>query len=150
MQRCTSKIFILLFLSIISINAYAGPKVELFKEMFAQVVVKKDVNLFSKYYTKDFLLYSNGIEMDFDQMIEMHKKVYATPIQYSLEYDNQTWVEQGDRIAGRIWITTSKPNEKPVKIEVMLIAEYKADQLYRIWELTLPNWSTLKTFENTL
>jgi hypothetical protein len=48
---------------------------------------------------------------------------------------------------GRIWITTSRPNEVPQKIEVILIAQFKNDKIYRLWELTYPDWSKLPAFK---
>jgi hypothetical protein len=121
--------------------------IQLLKEMFAEMVVKKDASLIPKYYHEDFLLYTNGHEMDYKTFLESHEKYYATDIQYTVDYDEETFVEQRNKLAARIWITTTKPNEAPKKIEVLLIAEYRENKIYRIWELTHPDWSKLPSFQ---
>jgi hypothetical protein len=55
-----------------------------------------------------------------------------------------------DKIAGRVWITTSRPDEPPTKIEVILITQFKEGKIYRLWELTYPDWSQLPAFKDTI
>lgn len=86
--------------------------------------------------------------MDFETFLKIHSEVYKTPIQYKVRYDEQSFVEQGNKVAGRLFITTKKPNESAHEIEVILIAEYKDNKLYRLWELTYPDWSKMKAFQN--
>lgn len=119
---------------------------EKLKEMFREMVLKKDVTVISRYYHEDFLLYTNGEIIDYGTFLKLHKKYYATAIKYEIEYDEETFLESGERIAARIWITTSRPNEPLKKIEVILIAQYKHNKIYRLWELTYPDWSKLPTF----
>ena len=119
----------------------------LLKEMFDKVTVKKNDQAIPLYYDKDFELYSNGKKMDFDAFLKMHRDIYKTLIQYKVRYDEETFVEQGNRVAGRLFITTKKPNELAREMEVILIAEYKGNKLYRLWELTYPDWSKMKAFK---
>lgn len=119
---------------------------EKLKEMFREMVLKKDVTVISRYYHEDFLLYTNGEIIDYGAFLKSHKKYYATAIKYEIEYDEETFLEQGERIAVRIWITTSRPNEPLKKIEVILIVQYKHNKIYRLWELTYPDWSKLPAF----
>ncbi len=116
--------------------------------MFLKMVLEKDASLIPKYYHKQFLLYTNGQKMDYKTFLESHETYYATPIQYQVEYDEETFVEQGNKVAVRVWITTARPKESPKKIEVVLIAEYKENKIYRLWELTWPDWSKLPAFES--
>jgi len=115
--------------------------------MFSEMVLKKDASVIPKYYHKDFLLYTNEVTMGYDNFLESHVKYYATPIKYEIQYDEETFLEQGDKIAGRVWITTSRPGEPSKKIEVILIAQYKDGKIYRVWELTYPDWSKLPAFK---
>lgn len=117
------------------------------KEMFSEMVLKKDAFVIPDYYHKDFLLYTNDETMGYDAFLESHVKYYATPIKYEIQYDEETFLEQGEKIAGRVWITTSRPNEPAKKIEVILITQYKDDKIYRLWELTYPDWSKLPAFK---
>jgi len=47
-----------------------------------------------------------------------------------------------------MWTTVSVPGEKPKKMELILIIEYKDDKIYRLWELTYPDWSQLPEFQD--
>jgi hypothetical protein len=62
-------------------------------------------------------MYSNGVTQDFDEYAASHRTVYDTPISYSIEYDDEAWVETSDKVAARVWITTSLPGESPTRIE---------------------------------
>jgi len=121
--------------------------IEILKEMFTEMVSKKNADAIPTYYHPDFFLYCNNATMDYKKFLEDHIQFYATPIQYKIEYDEDTLIEQGDKIAGRIFITLSKPNVTPKKLEVMMIAQFKDNKIYRVWELTYPDWATLPEFE---
>jgi hypothetical protein len=64
-----------------------------------------------------------------------------------VEYDDESWVEGDDRVAVRLWITTSRPGEDPTRLELVLIATYRDGRILRVWELTWPNWADLPAFE---
>lgn len=85
--------------------------------------------------------------MDYQAFLESHEKLYHTPLEYQIAYDEQTLLEDKDKVAARVWITTKRPGEESKKIEVILIAQYKDGKLYRIWELTYPDWSQLPAFK---
>ena len=120
--------------------------VERLKRMFDEMVIKKDISKLSHYYHPEFLLYTNEQTMDYKYFFESHEKIYATAIEYQIEYDEETFLEQNEKIAGRVWITTKRPAEAAKKIEVILIAQFKENKIYRIWELTYPDWSQLPAF----
>lgn len=137
-------------LLLITKAAFAGQPshyIFLLKEMFTKVTLEKNAKAIPLYYSEDFKLYSNGRTINFNEFLEQHQKIYQTPIQYKLRYDEETLIEQGNKIAGRLFITTKKPNELAREIEVILIAEYKNDKLYRLCELTYPDWSKMKAFK---
>ena len=121
---------------------------KLLQEMFREMVIKKDASLISHYYHPDFLLETNGQKQDYTAFAEGHRKVYATDIVYEVRYDDDAWVETGDRIAARVWIKTERSNEPAVEFEVVLIGTYVNQKIYRVWELTWPDWSQAKAFEN--
>ena len=52
---------------------------------------------------------SNGITQGYEAFRTGHETVYATGISYAVEYDDESWVEADDRVAVRLWITTSRP-----------------------------------------
>jgi hypothetical protein len=120
--------------------------IELLKEMFFEMVVKKDITLIPYYYHTELLLFTNDERMDYNAFLECHEQFYKTAIKYEVVFDEDTFLEQNERVAGRVWITTTIPNDTPKPIEVILIAQYKDKKIYRIWELTYPDWSKMPTF----
>lgn len=127
----------------------AAPHILLLKKMFTKVTIEKNIKAIPLYYDKNFQLYSNGKTMNFNKFVQMHQAIYKTRIQYKIRYDEKTLIEQENKVAGRIFVTTKKPNEPAQEIEVLIIAEYKDNKLYRLWELTYPNWSQMKIFKET-
>lgn len=120
---------------------------EKLKEMFERMVVKKNASLIPFYYHQDFVLYANDQTMNYETYLKFHQDVYKTPITYAVAYDEETLIEQGEKIAGRVWITTRLPHESSKNIEVIFIAQFKDDKIYRLWELTYPDWSKLPEFQ---
>ncbi|WP_124709207.1 nuclear transport factor 2 family protein [Gordonia insulae] len=118
------------------------------KEMFDQMVVRKDADLIGRYYHPDFVMTSDGLTEEFADFADGHRRVYATDIAYAIEYDEDAWVDAGDRVAGRVWITTSRPGETPTRIEVVLIASYLDGRIHRVWETTWPSWRTVDALES--
>lgn len=141
---------IILFTFLLINQAYSAQSshyISLLKEMFTKVTIEKNDKAIPTYYHKDFELLSNGKIMKFAEFLNFHKTVYKTPIQYEIRYDENTLLEQGNKVAGRLFITTKKPNELSREIEVILVAEYKDNKLYRLWELTYPDWSKMRRFK---
>ncbi|MBL0941316.1 MAG: nuclear transport factor 2 family protein [Alphaproteobacteria bacterium] len=120
---------------------------EKLKEMFEEMVVKKNVSLIPFYYHKDFVLYANDQTMIYETYLKFHQEIYETPITYEVAYDEETFLEQDEKIAGRVWIKTRLPHESSKTIEVILIARFKDGKIYRLWELTYPDWSKLPEFQ---
>lgn len=65
-----------------------------------------------------------------------------------MRYDDDAWVQTADRVAGRLWITTERPDTKATEMEIVLIATFLDGRIHRIWEVTWPDWSALPEFEN--
>jgi hypothetical protein len=116
------------------------------KRMFREMVEGKNASLIPTFYHPDFELHTNGQVWDYARFLQSHQEVYQTSIQYSVSYDEETLCESGNRLAGRVFITTSRPDEPPKEIEVVLIAQFKEGKFYRLWELTYPDWSQLEAF----
>jgi hypothetical protein len=122
--------------------------IHLLKEMFSEMVEKKNADLIENYYHPEFKLFANGQIWDFEKFHSFHVDIYDTPITYKVAYDEETLMESGDKIAARLWITTQLPDEPAREIEVVLIAHYLEKKLHRLWELTWPDWSKMVEFEN--
>jgi hypothetical protein len=87
--------------------------IALLRQMFEQMVEKKDPTAIDRFYHPSFVMFSNGVTQDFEAFAASHRTIYATPICYSAEYDEQAWVGTTDKVAGRVWITTSRPGDQP-------------------------------------
>jgi hypothetical protein len=120
---------------------------ELMQEMFSQMVEAKDISKAETYYDPEFLLYTNGQVQDYPAFYAGHARVYPTGISYAVEYDDEAWAEGGDRLGGRMWITTKRPGEEATRIEIIFLVVFRRGRIYRLWELTWPDWSQLKAFE---
>ncbi|MCV7422094.1 DUF4440 domain-containing protein [Mycobacterium yunnanensis] len=120
--------------------------VALLREMFDHMVVRKDATAIERFYDPTFVMFSNGLTQDYEAFAESHRGLYTTDISYSIEYDEQAWVESADKVAGRVWITTSRPGEEPTRIEVVLIAAFVDGRISRVWETTWPSWNELPAF----
>jgi hypothetical protein len=116
------------------------------REMFTRMVEAKDAGRIDVYYDPDFLLVTNGEVQDLAAFRAGHERVYPTAIRYSVAYDDEAWVETADRLAGRVWITVTRPGEPPRPIEVVFVATFRAGRIHRLWELTHPDWSQLDAF----
>jgi hypothetical protein len=67
------------------------------RQMFEQMVEKKDPTAIDRYYHPSFVMFSNGVTQDFEAFAASHRTIYATPISYSVAYDEQAWVESPER-----------------------------------------------------
>lgn len=50
---------------------------ELLKEMFSEMVIKKNADLIPDYYHPDFLLWTNEQQTDYDTFLTDHQKYYG-------------------------------------------------------------------------
>jgi hypothetical protein len=117
-----------------------------FKEMFSEMVEKKDVALIPVYYHPELLLYTNGQVTNYQEFLTQHTEYYATERTYQVEYDEETLLEQGNKVAARIWITVDVPGAPIKKLELILILQYQDGKIFRLWELTYPDWTQLPGF----
>ena len=111
----------------------------LLEEMFQEVVIKKQAKLQKKYYHPEFKLYANGLTQEYKEYVKLHEDVYKTDIQYKVDIQKETVIDSPRGVSMRVFITLSKPNEQPREIEVILIATFKDNLIYRLWELTYPD-----------
>jgi hypothetical protein len=121
--------------------------IELLKEMFSEMVEKKNAVLVAKFYHEKFELYANGQIQDYAYFLHFHEKIYQTDIQYKVSYDESTLIETHEKVAARVFIDTTVPNEATKNLEVILIAAFKDHKIFRIWELCYPDWRQMKAFK---
>lgn len=127
-----------------------GPYEALLRRMFDEMVIPRDASKISQFYHPDFWMSTNQIEQGYDEFYADHVAYYADEAQrsYAVEYDSDSFVEAADGVAGRLWITTQQGAGDPTRIEVLLVAKYRDQKIHRLWELTMPNWSTMPEFSD--
>ena len=103
-----------------------------------------------KYYHPEFKLYANGLIQEYKEYVKLHEDIYKTDIQYKVDIQKDTVIDSPRGVSMRVLITISKPNEQAKEIEVILIATFKDNLIYRIWELTYPDWTKTNTFKDHL
>ena len=121
----------------------------LLKEMFSEMVEKKNATLIPTYYHEEFELYANGQMQDYAYFLDFHEKIYQTEITYKVSYDENAFLETNNKLAARVFFVITKANESPKELEVVLISEFKNDKIFRIWELCYPDWSKMPEFKNS-
>jgi hypothetical protein len=118
----------------------------LLQDMFNRMVIAKDIDQIERFYDKDFVLYTNGETQDFDSFRAGHERVYPTDISYAVRYDDESWVETDEAVAGRLWISIEQAQQPTIEYEIVLIAHFRDDKIIRLWETTWPDWRDAKTF----
>ena len=115
--------------------------------MFSEMVEPKNIAKLPEFFDPQFELIANGVTQDYDTFLRGHEKIYQTAITYAVEVEETTVVECGDRIAARVFITTTMPGEAAHEIEVLMIAQLKEGRIRNLWELTRPDWTQVDTFK---
>lgn len=115
--------------------------------MFSEMVIKKDASVIPKYYHKDLAVYTNGTVIDYKHFLNSHIIYYKSSIEYAVKYQEDSFIEEKDKIAARLWITITKPQEPTKEVEVILIAQYKDGKIHKVWELTYPDWRHMSHFK---
>ena len=105
------------------------------------MVEAKDPAQVDTSYDPEFRLTTDGVTQDLDAFRAGHERVHPTEIGHAVAYDDDAWVEAGDRLAGRLSMTTTRPGTPPRSIEVVFVAVFRDDCLLRPWELAWPDRS---------
>lgn len=121
--------------------------IQLLKDMFEHITVQQKTEMIPDYYHPDLLLYSNGLVMDYNKFSSDFEQYCQKERQYQIQYDEDCFVENGEKVACRCWITLTLPSTNPIEIEVILIAIFKEGKIWRLMETTSPDWSKMSSFE---
>lgn len=117
--------------------------IEKLKKMFHDLVVSKDVSQIPLYYHPDCQLFTNSGELDYNSFMNSHQLIFDSPIQFAIEYDEGSLMESHNQVAGRVWVTITIPNLGEHKVEGLIIVLFKEDKIFKIWQLTNPDWTGL-------
>jgi fatty-acyl-CoA synthase len=109
------------------------------REMVTRMVEAGNTSLLDTYYDPGFLLTANGRTQDLAAVRAEHDRAHRTGITYVVTYDEESWVEGRDRIAGRLWISTHRPGGQATRIEVLFVTTYRFGRILRLTKLTGPD-----------
>jgi len=110
------------------------------KQMFSKFAEHRDMNKFDTYYSKDFVLDSNGKTYSYAQYKALEANIYKTLASLKvLRYDDI--FSSQNKVAARMFIRLVNKAGQVNVFQVILIAEIKNNKISHIWEITYPNWS---------
>ena len=109
------------------------------REIVTRMAEAENTSLHDAYYDPDFLLTVNGQSQGLAAFRAEHDRVQRTGITFAVTYDEDSWVEAQDSLAGRTWITTHSACGRAARIEVLFVAAYRSGRLLRLTALTRPD-----------
>jgi fatty-acyl-CoA synthase len=109
------------------------------REIVTRMVEAESTSLLDAYYDPDFVLTVNGRSQDLAAFRAEHERIQRTGITFAVTYDEDSWVEGQDCLAGRIWITTHRACGQAVRIEALFVVAYRSGRLLRLTALTWPD-----------
>jgi hypothetical protein len=115
-------------------------KIDLLREMYTKMTEGKDASVLPVFYHPDFRMFMNGQEQGYADFLRLHEEVYEGSQTYVITHDEDAWIDGGDRVAGRCWLTTTVPGEEPTETEIVYLAAFSGDQIHSIRQLTWPQW----------
>ncbi|WP_246007758.1 nuclear transport factor 2 family protein [Gordonia oryzae] len=118
--------------------------------MFTRMVEAKNISMVDKYYDRDFILVANGQTQDYDAFHAGHAHVCSTPITYAGRYDDEDGSTTPITLPGVSGSRRKRPDKTAADIEVMFVATSRGRRIHRLWELTWPDRSSMKAFDNNV
>jgi ketosteroid isomerase-like protein len=128
---------------------YAGDKtstindnknIAIVKEMFSEFAEKLDMNKFDGFYTKNFVLESNGKRYSHEEYKNIEHDIFQTLKRLRVVRYNDIFCAS-NKVVSRMTIKLVHKNGKINEFQVILIALIKNGKIDKIWELTYPSWS---------
>lgn len=106
---------------------------------FLESASKLDAGAIDQQLTPDFEMFSNDVHWDFQTYKDYHVESYKT--RKAITFDYQDIFSSKDRVAARVNITLTNPDNSTKEFQVMLIAQITGDRISKLWELTFPHWA---------
>lgn len=118
----------------------ANQNVAIVKNMFHEFAEKKDISKLDQYYSKNFVLESNGQRFSYQQYKDLEGGIYKTLKSLKVTHYYDIFASQ-NKVAARMSIKLVLKNGKQHEFQVMMIALIKNHKIAKLWELTYPTWS---------
>jgi hypothetical protein len=138
------KKIIFLFVCCISI-CFANPSspnknIQLVKNMFTEFAEGLDINKLEIYYSKDFILESNGKSYSYEEYKNLEQQIYQKLKSLKVTHYHDIFA-CNNKVVARMSIKLNFKQGDTHEFMVYLIASIKDNKISRLWELTYPAWS---------
>jgi ketosteroid isomerase-like protein len=120
--------------------SHENQNVAIVKNMFHEFAEKKDISKLDQYYSKNFVLESNGQHFSYKQYKDLEGGIYKTLKSLKVTHYYDIFASQ-NKVAARMSIKLVLKNGKQHEFQVMMIALIKNHKIAKLWELTYPAWS---------
>jgi hypothetical protein len=107
-------------------------------QMFSEVVIEKNASLIQSHFHPGFILEANGRRQGLPIFLRRRELDYATAVSYEVQFDDRAWIEAADAVGARLWLTVRKPGATANVLELLLLATYRGDRIYRMWQSAWP------------
>jgi hypothetical protein len=104
-----------------------------------RAVADHDVTAIDEYLHPGFRLWCNGTAHDLTSFAGRVATALAGNPGYAIDFDDQSWVTEADRVAARIWVSSAPSHAEPSDTEVLLIATVQDGRFDRAWVLAWPD-----------
>jgi hypothetical protein len=111
----------------------------LLAELLGRVVAGHDDTAMDEYLHPEFRLWCNGTAHDRASFAGRVATALAGNLGYAIDVDDQAWVTGADRVAARIWVSSTPSAAEPSDTEVLLIATVRDGRFDRAWVLAWPD-----------
>jgi hypothetical protein len=104
-----------------------------------RVVADHDPDALDDHLHPQFQLWCNGSSYDLETFRLRIATALAGNLGYAVDYDDRAWVSRPDRVAGRLWISSTPSDADPTDSEVLLLATVRDGRFDRAWLLAWPD-----------
>lgn len=114
--------------------------IQIVKNMFADFAENMNLASIDTYYTKDFVLESNGEKFNYEQYKKVEADIYKTLKSLKVtSYDDI--FSSGNKVVSRMSMKLVNKNGKVHEFQLIMIALIRDNKIAHIWEVTYPSWS---------
>jgi hypothetical protein len=108
-------------------------------ELLDHVVTRRDASALADNLHDDFRLLCNGATYERAAFLERVAGAMLPDDGYTVDLDDEAWVEQFDRVACRVWVTLTRADADTSESEIVLIATVRDGRFHRAWVLIWPD-----------
>jgi hypothetical protein len=117
-------------------SAAAG---QLLAALLDRVITHHDPDLIREQLDPAFQLWCNGKVYGRESFVERVSEALAASQAYAVDYDDRTWVNQYDRAAVHLWVSSAPASAEASDSEALVIVTIQDGRLHQAWVLAWPD-----------